>query len=342
MNKVLPFLLCLVWAFGCLDASGKGALALGNVIAGRQVVAAVVNAQDLTPINFGTEEVVLAVKRQEIGSSADIYKLLQTNGIAPDSEAFTLVYELNPSLRELKGLPPGTVLQLPRLASDSLIEKVRQAGGLAILTVDPDLRDALNRSGEVLQQSINSLLESSLPPTPSSDSLKGDLESLRLWYAQIKRSFLHRTGPPLRRDSLVQLRREADELNDVSRIAAFHEDVEVEMTNYDQELANELPKADALYKVSVSIGGANAKALERVRVYYTVYGLFRNPPGKDCDSFKSPGSGASELMRVQNYMIWAAEDGDPGHPVTEPLRVKVRPWDAEPILVALSASKGQH
>jgi hypothetical protein len=42
-------------------------------------------------------------------------------------------------------------------------------------------------------------------------------------------------------------------------------------------------------------------------------------------------------MRVQNYMIWAAQDGDPGHPVTEPLRVKVRPWDGEPILVTLSA-----
>jgi len=35
-------------------------------------------------------------------------------------------------------------------------------------------------------------------------------------------------------------------------------------------------------------------------------------------------------------MIWAAQDGDPGQPLTRPLRVKVRPWDAEPIRVTLS------
>ena len=42
---------------------------------------------------------------------------------------------------------------------------------------------------------------------------------------------------------------------------------------------------------SVSIGGADAKALERVRVYYTVYGLFRNPPGEGLRPLQKPRFG---------------------------------------------------
>ena len=168
----------------------------------------------------------------------------------------------------------------------------------------------------------------------------------------MRRRFLRRSGPPLRKASLVQLQREADALNsllqgvlsgrhhldgnDLKQIAAIYDDVEVAMASYNEELSNEAPKADALYKVTVSIAGSDRNSSARLRVYYTNYGLYHEPPDKECDAFRTPGSGSSELMRAQNYMIWAAQDGDPVHPVTEPLRVKVRPWDSEPILVTLS------
>ena len=346
---------CLRAAFSvtaCFCLSAILTAAQMSQVAGRTVSVTLVNAVDLS--TKSTEaDLRLSVSSAQITTALSVSKLLQRNGIAPDSEAFAVIYELNPTLRQLTSIAPGTTLQLPRLASDSVLAKVHENDYLAMLTVDPDFREALNRSAATLERTTTQFFERSTDKSRTSDDLREDISSLGQWYVEIRRSFLRRTGPPLRRDSLVQLRLEADELNsileaainakaklskaDIPRIAAIHEDVQVEMMNYGQELANEPPKADALYKVMVNIAGANEKSIERMRIYYINYGLFKEPPGKDCDAFRTTGSGASELMRVQNYMIWAARDGDPAHPVTEPLRVKVRPWDGEPILVTLSA-----
>jgi hypothetical protein len=352
VREIVKQAVCLALSLAALVCLAPAAQT--TELAGRTVSIAVVNTEDLSPANWTGGNVTMGVRPAQVLPTTNIYRLLEGNGVIPDTEAFAVVYELNPTLRDLRSTAPGTTVQLPRVAGDEVLAKLHHGGYLAMLTVDADLREALNRSAETLQQTAAAFAE---VPNRSRSAAGGDLQgkvaSLRQWYAQIRRSFLRRTGPPLRRDSLLQLRREANQLNsileagvnadgkladaDVRCIAAIHEDVELEMTNYGQELANEPPKADALYRVVVNISGTSAKGLERVRVYYINYGLFRDPPGKECDSFRTPGSGVSELMRVQNYMIWAAQDGDPGHPVTEPLRVKVRPWDGEPILVTLSA-----
>jgi hypothetical protein len=324
-------------------------------LAGRPVAVALAKAEDLAPTNWPNEDVQLRVQPAHVDADTNIYSLLQANGIAPDAEAFTIVYDLNPTLRDLKTLEPQTTLQLPKVVGGRGLQEMLRHGYLVMLTVDPKLREELNRSAQALQRTAVSFAQ--LPadrfPAMASSESKKNVESLAKWYAQIEKSFLRRTGPALRRESLLQLRGEADRLNsllqeavqsnrrlntaDLDQIMAIHDDVEVEMTKYGQVLANEAPKADALYKVVVNITGGDAKVIDGVRVYYTNYGLYRQPPGKQSDAFRTPGSGASELLRVQNYMMWAAQDGEPGHPLTEPLRVKVRPWDAEPISVTLSA-----
>ena len=125
---------------------------------------------------------------------------------------------------------------------------------------------------------------------------------------------------------------------DLDQIAAIHDDVELEMQKYGQVLANEAPKSDALYKVMVKIIGDDPKLIQGSRVYYTNYGLYHEPPRDESYPFRDPGSGTSELLRAQNYMIWD-RDGDPAHPLTK-LPVKVRPWDAEPIIVTLTLEQG--
>ena len=79
-----------------------------------------------------------------------------------------------------------------------------------MLTVDPKLREELNRRAETLQARVATFTQ--LTPerfdfTDASEAKK-NVESLGKWYAQIEKSFLRRTGPPLRHESLVQLRDE--------------------------------------------------------------------------------------------------------------------------------------
>src|SRR5262249_23159416 len=146
---------------------------------------------------------------------------LQANGIAPDTEAFTAVYDLNPSLRELKILGPQTTLQLPKVVGGPQLREKLQHDYLVMLTVDPQLREQLNRSAEILQQTpvaFEQMRPDRFPSTDASES-KRNIASLGKWYAQIEKSFLRRTGPPLRRESLVQLRSEADRLNSLLKVA---------------------------------------------------------------------------------------------------------------------------
>jgi hypothetical protein len=326
-------------------------------LARRPVALTLVKAEDLSPANWPSGNVKVLVESAQLEANANIYELLQANGIAPDTEAFTVVYDLNPTLRDLKTLGPQTSLQLPKVVGGSELQAMLHGGYLVMLTVDPKLREELNRRIEVLQQAVGQftlLPAERFPSTAESESAKNSVKSLGKWYAQIEKSFLRRTGPPLRRESLVQLSSEADRLKslleeavqsnrklgtaDLGQITAIHDDVELEITKYGQVLANEAPKADALYKVVVSITGGDAELIHGLRVYYKNYGLYHEPPGEESDPFRNPGSGASELLRVQNYMIWAARDGDPAHPLTK-LLVKVRPWDPEPISVTLSLAQ---
>jgi hypothetical protein len=326
-------------------------------LAGRPIALALVKAEDLSSANWPNEDVRLVVETALVNADGNIYGLLQANDIAPDTEAFTVVYDLNPMLRDLKTLEPRTTLQLPKVVGGPGLQEMLNHGYLVMLTVDPKLREELNHSAEALQQAVAhfSLLPvERFPSTAESQSAKNKVESLGKWYGQIEKSFLRRTGPPLRRESLLQLQSEADQLNslleqviqsnrrlstaDLDQIAAIHDDVELEMAKYGQVLANEAPKADALYKVVVNIKGDNAALIGNLRVHYMINGLWEPPvnPAPTGSTFGHLGSGESEFLAVQNYKFWAALDGDPGRPLTPPIRVEVRPWKGEVQSVDLS------
>lgn len=340
-------------ALAGLATPAYGRAGISTDMAGRHVAAVLVRAEDLSPADWPDEAVNLAVNTDLVNAQTNVYSLLQTNGIAPDTEAFTIVYDLNPTLRDVKTLESGTTLKLPRIVGGPKLRELLKHGYLVMLTVDPILREKLNHSAEILQTRLAAFAKL---PADRFDSTRAaeaqkEIASLGRWYAEVERSFLRRTGPPLRRQSLVQLQSEAERIDsvlqnaidsnrklsmaDIDLIAAVHDDVEVEMEKYGQVLANEAPSADGLYTVIVRIIADDPRLVEKSRVYYTNYGLYHEPPGEESNPFRNPGSGASELLRVQNYMIWAARDGDPSHPLTK-LLVKVRPWNGEPIVVTLT------
>ena len=76
-------------------------------IAGRLVAGDFVKTADLTPATLPPGKIELVVESQSVPQGSDIFDLLTANGILPDVESFTLVYDLNPSLDKISPLPSG-------------------------------------------------------------------------------------------------------------------------------------------------------------------------------------------------------------------------------------------
>jgi hypothetical protein len=323
-------------------------------ISGRQVELKLVKADDLSPVVWPKEHIELKWSSATTSADKNIYMLLQANGIAPDSQAFAIVYDLNPSVNDLNSLAPNTSIQLPVVIGGPQTKSLLQSGDLVELTVDPDIRKQLNQSIEGLQgfvPSINQLI--------SQPQAQSQLKSLLQWYADIEKRFKRRTDPPLREATLLQMLNEAKALQSIlegarqqkiqvtieqqQQISAIYDDLKVEMTQYGQTLAGIAPKAQAYYAVTVNIKGGDTNRVADLRFYYTYNGLFRQLPAQPpvtSFGFSHLGSGQSENLLRKNYQIWAAKDGDSNHPLTPPYLLRIDDTSTAPLSVDLSLSGG--
>src|SRR5437879_3232053 len=84
-------------------------------LGGRQVSIQVVSAQDLSPLTTVMLSPTVVSAPAQVTANANIYALLLANGIVPDPEAFTIVYDLNLNIVDVKVLTPGTSVELPKV-----------------------------------------------------------------------------------------------------------------------------------------------------------------------------------------------------------------------------------
>jgi hypothetical protein len=186
-----------------------------------------------------------------------------------------------------------------------------------------------------------------------------ELGTLAGWYAQIDKSYRRRTGPPLRRATLQQLNDEAAALNallygatqakrplssdDEAQIGAIYDDLTKVMLSYGQVMGNQAPKGEDTCDVVVDIKGAGSNGNTLLRVYYTFNGLYRNPPSDPPvknSEWAQLGSGHKGLLlNDKTYKLWAARDGDPGHPLTAPFKLETT-CGGSPTAVELSVVSG--
>lgn len=303
-------------------------------LGGRSVTLTFVDPQDMSPVPWASGAVSLATVTGAVTGTDTVYSLLQSSGIMPDSEALTLVYDLNPGLSDVRTLSAGAAVLLPRITPPSALQEIKQKGYLARVNVDPEIRDRLNVSIQALQAIQPSANQVSSPATQEK------LAKIAEWYGQVARSYRRRTGPPLRRQTLLQLSNEAVALttllqsaqqakrdlsgDDEAQVGAIYQDLERVMRAYGQTLGNEPPKAEGECTVTVNIQGNSPKLLSQLRVYYTFNGLYREPPVDPpvtSTPFTQLGSGQSaRFVAAKIYKIWAARDGHPGQPLSPPLR----------------------
>jgi hypothetical protein len=328
----------------------SSAIAQQSQLAGRVIEMTLIKADDLSLLPWPSTPIQLKAVPATSSTDQNVYMMLQANGIAPDSQAFTVVYDLNPSITDLDSLAANTSLELPAVTGGEQIQALLKGGDLVRLTVDPDVRNQINQQAEGLQAfaaSINIL--------SSDPEAQTEIRSLLGWYEQVDKRFHRRTDPPLRRDTLLEMQTEADLLNKIltdasqnqrvlndteeSQIKAIYADMKLEMVQYGQTLAGNTPKAQSFYSVTVNIKNSGRKSVDDLRVYYTYNGLFRSLPAQPpipSYGFKNLGSGKSENLLMKNYQIWAAKDGDANHPVTPPYLLQIDTTTTSPVNVDLS------
>lgn len=324
-------------------------------LGGRSLEMRVIKADDLAPVPWPAGPVELKIVPTKAAGGVNIYMLLQSNGIAPDPEAFSLFYDLNPDLKSITDIASDATVQVPSVSPAQQLGDLQSAHELVEITVDPELRRELNTQTEKLQQFEPAIAESTADP-----AAQAQIKNLLDWYQQIERRFKRRTDPPLRHASLVELLTEAKLLGsilegaaqrgrplsdaDKKQIALIHEDLKQEMEHYGQVLADTAPKPQTYYLVTVVVKGIGGKTLDNLRVYYTYNGLFHplpaDPPVPSF-GFTRLGSGTSENLLMKNYQIWAARDGDANHPLTNPYSLRIDSASPYSLTVELSAAQGQ-
>ncbi len=333
-----------------LSASTLAQQTQQSEVAGRVVGMELIKADDLSPVPWPSTPIRLTTISRKSKRDRNVYLMLQANGIAPDSQAFTVVYDLNPTVSNLDSLAPNSVLTLPAVAGGAKVQALLKSGNLIQLTVDPQLRDQISQQADGLQS-----FQLSIDELTSNAVTQSELKDLFSWFQQIERRYRRRTDPPLRHDTLVEMQAEADLLHTIltsalqqqrpiadterEQINAIHEDIKLEMIRYGQTLAGTTPSGQGFYTVTVNIKAVDAKAVANLRVYYTYNGLFRALPALPpipSYGFTRLGSGQSENLLMKNYQIWAARDGDANHPLTPPYLLRIDATSQSPLSVELS------
>jgi hypothetical protein len=325
-------------------------------LAGRDVAMQLVKVDDLTSVPWPDTEVVLREAPTLIKADQNIYMLLQANGVAPDSEAFALVYDLNPAIKDVGSLSPNSRLQLPAVTGGPQLQSLLKNGVVAQLVVDPELRQEFEASIAGLKS-----LAPSIGALTSQPECQQQVQNLIQWFTEIETRFRRRTDVPLSHATLLQMRDEAGLLQSLlaqakashqpitsvgtTQVAAIYDDIKLEMRQYGQTLAGVAPRAESSYVVKVNIKGTNESYISGLRVYYTFNGLFPpppEPPPARSMGFRNLGSGQSENLLQKNYRVWAAKDGDASHPVTPPYLLRIDLTASGPVTVDLSLSGGSH
>jgi hypothetical protein len=334
-----------------LETSGRQTSS--TEIAGRSVQMTVVKAQDLTPTNLGRDGFKLSQNATKITPGSNVLLQLRENGIAPDSEALTLVYDLNPAVRDLNNAPDGRLI-LPVVQGDQESRELLKNGYLVELTVDPQIRRRLNGRIESLQQ-----LVPSISAVATDAATQKQITDTIGWFDQIEKRYKRRTGPPLRHATLLQMQDESEQLDLIlkavvqrhtlltpderNQIGAIFEDMKTEIGNFDQVLADVVPGSQQYYSVTVTVKSAAGRLPGALRVYYTFNGLFRplpaDPPFQSF-GFHELGSGKTESLLMKNYQIWGAKDGDPNHPLTPTYLLRIDESSSHSLSVELSLASG--
>jgi hypothetical protein len=311
-------------------------------LADRIVVLTLIRVENRAPVRWPSGNSQLSTESVVVGPQTDIPGQLVSNGINPDSRAYSLVYDLNPGVSDLNTLRSGTRLILPSIKPSIELQQQLGHGYLVALSIDPQMYDTLASSiGRItaLHDRFGTLPASRFATTNDQAMVVKQIDDITMWFAVIRRTNEQRKGPPTSRATLNDLNAEAQALisllkpvvggtnklssADTEQIAAIHHDLEEEIKRYDEVMSGSTPGADlapcCILQVTI-LGGDEAK-LKTLRVYYSLFGRFHDPPrprnSPEPEAFPRLGSGNSDPLPPKTFKVWVAPDGKPDDFLTQ-------------------------
>jgi hypothetical protein len=311
-------------------------------LAGRTVVLKLIKVENRAPVRWPPGNSQLATEIVLVGPQTDIPGQLVSNGINPDSGAYSLVYDLNPGVADLNALLSGTRLTLPNIKPSVELQKQLGHGYLVALSIDPRMYDTLASSInqiEPLHNRFGALPTSRFANANDRATVVKQVDDITMWFSVIRKTNQQREGPPTSRGTLNDLNVEAQALisllqsvvggknklssADTEQIAAIHHDLREEITRYDEVMSGSTPRADlapcCILQVTI-LGGDEAK-LRTLRVYYSLWGRFHDPPrprnSPEPEPFPRLGSGNSDPLPPKTFKVWVAPDGKPDDFLTQ-------------------------
>ena len=338
--KLRPEFIPLVLVLFMVSVRELSAASVEAVIAGRPVEGNLVKAEDLSPAKLAVAGIKLTIESEPVQAGSNVFDLLTKNGIVPDVEAFTVVYDLNPSLEKIDPLPAGFTIVVPKADGGEDLKAIFREGYLLMLTVDPIARDELGkRVAELrgLAARFSHIPLTRFESEAAMASTKANVNALSVWLDNTRTTFLHRTGPPLRQQTLFGIRDETAALDailaaildgngkviseDRQEIDSIYRDIEAQLKKYDNVMAGEPPTAEKRYEVIVVI--RNGERLKDAQVYYAYEGLFRKPP-KEPYASRPLEKASSGYLTFGDYVIWAGRPDHPFPPLTDqkPIRIE--------------------
>lgn len=328
-------------------------------MAGRTVSMELVKAEDVSPASWPNETIALTTQIVITKAGDNIFKLLAATGIRTDTEAYTLIYDLNPNITTLDPLPPNTKLILPKVVGHTLLRQALGNGHLVMLAVDAKAKTQLRSETEAIKElsaRFAKLKSGRFADETKKQETINYVQELSGWLELISKTIAQRKAPPLRKATLLQIVNEAEVLRtileralaskqkmsatDQAQISAIQEDFDELIKTWDQTMQLDLPPAEPQFNVVVEIKGGDADRIKYLRVYYVANGQFRDPPTNPpvrSANFNGLGAESSVMLPIKKYKIWAAKDGDPGHRLTPPTLLLVKkPPSGNTIRVELS------
>jgi hypothetical protein len=221
-----------------------------------------------------------------------------------------------------------------------------------MLTVDPAVRAELATNVTELKDlavRFSLISPGRFASEAAMTDTKANVNTLSAWFDNTRTTFLHRTGPPLRQQTLLGFRDEAGALDSIlgsilngdgkitpdeeQQIASIHSDIWAQLKKYDNIMAGEPPAAEKQHIVTVTI--RNGDKLKNPQVYYTYEGLFRKPPKEPYASRPFEGASSGRLT-FGDYVIWVGQADRPFPPLTDQKPLRIEPAEEGPVQVVLS------
>jgi hypothetical protein len=317
MQKI-PFVLLAI----SLSVAGFASPIQEKTTVDRDVSLAVVTT-DGRQVPANVQGLELKVVTITVKSDDSVKQLLAANHVYPDTEAFGLVYDLNPGLANVSLIKDGQQLTLPRIERrDS--QPVLPSGQLVALTVDSGLKSQLEARFETLDNTTTTITRFGVERFTDAGERSSVIRSLRSINDSLAAIVSVTKGKilPIHNEVLKQVNDEVESLQlaldgiiqtqrkptaeELDLIKLIDEDLTIKTRNLnDVRGPNEAAaRGDLLVKVKVNAVGQDGKPVPNLRVYYVPMAI-----PKRIAEFNTLQFPAEHYMPIGNYVIWAGRPG---------------------------------